>query len=109
MRSAFVDPSLFPEPLHFVIGWRPALPLAEARAIAAWCLHRFIGVRGMDGAPVARIEAPRMACLADHKQLAILLSIRSTCLNNGFLAANDSLKLATVSRCGHKVWWSWIS
>ena len=44
---------------------------------------------------------------AQH-QLHIMLSIRACVLNKGFLGPEDGLTLATVSRSGFAVWWSFV-
>ena len=58
---------------------------------------------GMDVRRSPRSEMPK-----DQFQLLLLLRIRACALNKGFLAADDSLKLAITSRSGHAVWWAWV-
>ena len=109
MRLAALGASkLRPDPQQWVIGWRPALPPDLALAVALWDFHWCVTRIGMDAARMARPSLPRMDTKEDHKQLSILFSIRASTLNSGFLEPDDSLKLATVYRSGHAVWWAWV-
>ena len=62
----------------------------------------------MDDPIVARPALPSMDSEEAQHQLNIVLSIRACVLNKGFLGPEDGLIIASVSRSGFAVWWSFV-
>ena len=62
----------------------------------------------MDVPCMARPSLPQMFYEEVQHQLVIMCCIRACTLTNGFLGPGDGIVLASVSKFGLAVWWSFV-
>ena len=108
MRLAEIGRPFQPEPTLWIVGWRPVPSPRLVFDVVLLDLKHCIARALMNDARVARPSLPSMDSEESHHQLSIMFCIRSCVLNRGFLGPDDGLILATVSRSGFAVWWSFV-